>query len=154
MSPPRVPFRAVGRPLAVTVVGIFLVAASPALAGPHAESDSVVGTTEIHQEINYSRSAVHFWFHAYDPGGVDPFCVKLKLERRSDGGGWQGIGMSSRRGRTECCPQPDEECFPSATDGYWDLFLYPNERLRRKIRRGVLRIRAFSDFGPSLVLRF
>ena len=112
----------------------------------------MVGTTEIHQEINYSNFAVHFWFHAHDPSGVDPFCVTLQLERKSEGA-WEGIGMSNQRGRTACCPQPDEECF-TATDGYWDLFLYPREKLRRRIKQGDLRIRAFSDFGPSLVLRF
>lgn len=95
---------------------------------------------------------IHCWIHAFDPGGVRPFCVTLRLERKVKHGR-QGIGMNNqRRGDHACCPQSEEECFPTATDGYWDLFVSPRGKIKRKVQDGRLRIHGFSDFGPSLVL--
>ena len=129
------------------------VLASPnaATAAPHAESDAVVEGTAIHQELTVWRDAIHFWFRASNQSGVPDYCVTLQLERKL-GGQWEPIVSSSQRGLTQCCPEVAEEC-RTETDGYWDLFLYPKQRLRRQIERGDLRIRAFSDFGPSLALR-
>jgi hypothetical protein len=135
------------------VATVALCAAVPsAIAGPHAQSDSEVSGTRIRQAINVVPDAIHFWFHASNPAGVSPFCVTLQLERKGPNG-WQGIGMSSRRGIKECCPQPDEECFPTETVGVWDLFIYPRGKLLRRVEKGRLRIRGFSDFGPSVSLR-
>lgn len=137
-----------------TVLLVTFAVAPGALAAPHVESDSDVAGTQVHQEIDFlNPKTIHYWFHASNPAGVAPFCVTLQLEQRQ-AGAWQGVGMSSQTGVTECCPQPDEECFPTATDGYWDLFLYPKgKRLMRKINRGQYRIRGFSSLGPSLALK-
>jgi hypothetical protein len=73
---------------------------SQAAAAPQATSDSVVEGTRIHQEITVG-GPIHYWFRAENPEGVRPFCVTLRLERKSDGG-WRGIGNKGRdRG---CCP--------------------------------------------------
>jgi hypothetical protein len=131
-------------------VVVLAAAASSAIAGPQASSDSVVDGTHIHQEINvWGPDTIHYWFRAENPAGVRPFCVTLRLERKTSSG-WRGIG---KKGRDQgCCPQPDEECF-SETSGAWDLFLYPRGKIRRKVMDGSLRIRGFSDFGPELTLR-
>jgi hypothetical protein len=140
-------------PAVLALTGVALVAAAcPALAGPHAASDSVVDGTQVHQEINvWKPDTIHYWFHATNPEGVRPFCVTLQLERKSDGD-WKRIGKGSARDRA-CCPQPEEECFPTATEGVWDLFLYPKGTLRRRVMDGRIRIRGFSDFGPAITLR-
>src|SRR5919106_1515406 len=104
-------------PLVAAMAAIALLgAASIAFAGPHADSDSEVDGTKIHQEINIVPDAIHYWFHASNPAGVSPFCVTLQLEKQGPHG-WRGIGMGGRRGVSECCPQTDEECFPTDTDG-------------------------------------
>ena len=126
------------------------------IAGPAVESDSTVGGARVHQEINFWDPEIHYWIHVHGASGVSPFCVTLRLEKRVDGD-WQGIGIDSRqrRGVKECCPTPHqgETCGSSATDSYWDLFLYPQGRLLRKVRHGRLRIHGFTDLGPSLALR-
>jgi hypothetical protein len=137
----------------IVMLAAMAVIPPVAVAGPHVASDAEVDGTQVHQEINYRDSqTIHYWIHASNPAGVRPFCVTLRLEKKGKNG-WQGIGMGSRKGVRECCPQPDEECFPTETDGNWDLFVYPRGKTARRVANGRLRIHGFSDFGPSIVLR-
>jgi hypothetical protein len=141
--------------VAASVIALLscLVAASPSSAAPSVESDVSVDGTKIHQEINVLAGDLHYWFKGTNASGVPEFCVTLRLERKR-GGGWERIGRGIRRHRHFCCDADNPKCRPDSSTGVWDLFVYPNDRLWRRIKKGRLRVHAFTDLGPSLILRW
>jgi hypothetical protein len=116
------------------------------------EEDVTVDGTKIHHEINLLSGDFHYFFKARNANGVPEFCVTLRLERKR-AGEWRGIGGGVQRRRHFCCDAGNSKCRPNGATGVWDLFVYPTDRLRRRLRNGRLRLHGFTDLGPSLVLR-
>jgi len=150
-----------GRTALLVLAGALVTAAAASAgglagSGPSVESDSVVGSSTVHQEINVLGSDFHYWIRVRDPEGPPPFCVTLELERKRNGR-WEGLGIDpgQHRGVRECCPDPHagESCESSETMSAWDLFVYPRPGSLRKLRAGKLRVRGSTDLGPSLALR-
>jgi hypothetical protein len=142
--------------LAGTAVALTAGSSLAVAARPKVDSDSTVGTSQIHQEIDLIGSSIHYWIRVTDPHGPPPYCVTLELERRRDGA-WHGLGVDpgQHRGVRECCPdpKPDESCESSGDTSAWDLFVYPSKRNFKAFKAGELRVRGSTDLGPSLAFR-
>ena len=129
-------------------------AVATAAQHPHAESDATIEGATIHQEITvWGRDTITYLIVVRNPAGVGPFCMTFQLERKSSSG-WRRAGGKDGRDRA-CCPDPnpDEDCGSDPAHQGWPLSLYPRKSIRDDVASGRLRMRGFSDFGPSITLR-
>ncbi len=127
--------------------------AAPASAATKVESDTRDGNRELHQELNIERGpgafwTLHYWTAVRDPDGFEPYCVTLRLERKSRRRGWRGLGKGSDRHSRDCFDATSE------TEAYWDAFVYPRKKLKRNFRRGKVRLHGWTDLGGDITFRY
>lgn len=127
---------------------------STASAGPTVESTISDGDRTIRQQLAISTSTtVHYHVAANDPTGLYPFCVRLRLEKKTREG-WRGIGRDSQRLSRDCFDKPSDAESSSEAVARWDAFVYPRGRLAKRFKNGKLRAHGSTDLGADIAFRW
>jgi hypothetical protein len=138
------------------LIAALTVASSASGAGTYGvvvESETTHGNRKLHQDFDVRRTSIDYHVVARDPDGLYPYCVTVRLERRTKRHGWRPLAKSIETFRHECFKTPSDGESRRDSFAAWDTFIYPRGRTAERFRQGELRVHGFTDLGGELILR-